>query len=345
MKPCDCVGINITWACNCHCLHCFYYEGFSLFKTPTHIPLNDLKKEIDQAIKRGCTKVTLIGYGEPLLYPDLHSLIKYCVQNKLLVNIITNGTFPLARYEMLFDLGIDHIQISAHHTGRKLDPIIQHEKAGEKQKVLMEWLYRNKLPFRTNTTITQHNYTELPEILTSILQYHPFHVALLNFLPHYSWQGKAHNIAVHPATLRPYVETAIEVWKALSRACLLTTNLTLRYFPLCHLEPDYWKYVVNARYVLFDALEWDYGHYSPYIEEVWPHALQMGESVRVKGWPCERCMAEMHCGGWNKAYADAFSGASLKPITQVPDQYEKVWKDRGGLHDLNPATSMGWPKP
>ena len=106
---------------------------------------------------------------------------------------------------------------------------------------------------------------------------------------------------------------------------------TIRYHPFCHLDPKYWKYVTNARYVIFDPFEWEYGNMGKSESEFLQAAIEMGESVGIQGEPCNKCNARIHCGGWNRHYAAGFNGADLKPIE---DEISQVL---GFYHDQNPA--------
>jgi MoaA/NifB/PqqE/SkfB family radical SAM enzyme len=291
---------------------------------------------MELAKNRGINRIVLIGEGEPLLHPQIEAIIAAAKDLGLFSNIITNGTLPIAQYEKLFEIGLNHLQLSAHNLGSALDEIMETKGAGTKQAELLSWLSSSGLPFRTNTALQQLNYKTLPEITNYLIHKGAFHVALLGFLPHYEWKQYAAEVAVHPATLRPFIEAAAKVLIASG------TYFTIRYHPFCQLSPEYWKYVVNARYVLYDPFEWDYGYYNPNYLEVWPAALAMGESVAVQEEPCTRCAMRLHCGGWNKYYAGAFLGADLKRIITgaIPNEYWKLIPIHGGLHDLNPANRL-----
>jgi MoaA/NifB/PqqE/SkfB family radical SAM enzyme len=237
-------------------------------------------------------------------------------------------------YEILFFEGLNHLQISIHNLGTALDKIMEYRGAGRKQEELLSWLNSNSLPFRTNTALQQFNYKMIPEITDYLIDKGAFHISLLGFLPHYEWKQHAAEVAVHPAALRPFIEAAAENLIASG------VYFTIRYHPFCHLSPQYWKYVVNAHYVLYDPWEWDYGYYNPNPDKVWPAARAMGESVAIQGYPCTECCMRLHCGGWNRFYAEAFQEIGLSPITMAPFECWPVRNTPGGLHDLNPANRL-----
>lgn len=283
---------------------------------------------------RGIDRIVLIGEGEPMLHPQINEIILAAACEGLKSNIITNGTLPIKNYEALFKLGLNHLQISVHAIGEALEMIMECQGAGIRQGELITWLKENKLPFRTNTSLQQLNYKQLPEITQCLIEKGAFHIALLGFLPHYEWKQHAAEVAVHPQELRPYIEKAADLLIASGKF------FTIRYHPFCHLSPEYWKYVVNARYVLYDPWEWDYGYYKPSWGEVWPAALALGESTAIQTEPCIHCAMRLHCGGWNKHYAEIFKGANLAAISHSPHIYWPMDQEPGGLHDMNPANSL-----
>jgi hypothetical protein len=127
--------------------------------------------------------------------------------------------------------------------------------------------------------------------------------------------------------MQPYIEKALDLLEESG------TYATLRYHPMCYLKEKYWKYVVNARFVLYDPWEWEYGHLDKSDDAYWQAAVGMGEQVANE---CEGCDIRQHCGGWNKTYAEGV-GVEL-PVIKT-DKY----KERGELHMMNPVNNLkGW---
>ena len=334
MKSCDCAGINITWQCTSSCVHCFYRFTDELH-TDYHIPLKDLYKEIDYAKTRGCNRVILIGYGEPLCHPFINEIIHYCTQTNIGSSIITNGSFPIQKYLSLYWEGLNHLNISAHAIEEDLNTIMERRDIGNKQTILMKHLRKEGLPFRTNITLQQLNYKELPNIVTELINRGSSYISLLNFLPHYHWQAPnlSSSIVVHPKLLKDFVETSIKI--------LLTNHklFTLRYFPMCYLNPKYWRYICNARTVIYDPYEWEYNNCGKSEDEIKKASIEMGNSVGILDKPCCECLLFEHCGGWNRYYAQIFNDINLKAITVIPEEYKEIINNFGGLFMLNPANS------
>lgn len=332
MRPCTRVGIDCTWRCNWQCGHCFYLRNSNLHR-PIDEKLYVMTRKIDQAKEGGLDHVVFVGWGEPSLGKNTLQVMEYAHSLGMATSMITNGSTGIGRFKTFMREGMDHLHISSHGLDDELDDLVGWPGAFAKQAELKEWLAAEELPFRTNVTMQQRNYHEIPDLAEFEIEHRVFHFVFLGFLPHYEWHNHVNDVAVHPADLRPYIEDGAD--KLLDAG----TYFTIRYHPLCHLAPKYWPYVVNARYVFFDPWEWNYSLQVTDLDSLWGDSRRCGESVACQE-PCSKCSAYFACGGWNRTYAAAFGGADLKPIMEPPDAYKDVWGKRGGLHDLNPVNQL-----
>src|SRR5215203_3821959 len=93
--------------CNLSCTYCNEYDDFS-----KPIPLDTIRERIDNLADLGTAIVTLSG-GEPLLHPDLDSVIAHMRHRGVIAGMITNGYLLTAdRIKRLNEAGLDHMQIS-----------------------------------------------------------------------------------------------------------------------------------------------------------------------------------------------------------------------------------------
>jgi MoaA/NifB/PqqE/SkfB family radical SAM enzyme len=93
--------------CNLACKYCNEYDDYS-----KPIPLETMKKRIDDLARLGTSIVTLSG-GEPLLHPELDEIIAHMRTYPIIVGLITNGYLLTAeRIQRLNRAGLDHLQIS-----------------------------------------------------------------------------------------------------------------------------------------------------------------------------------------------------------------------------------------
>ncbi len=338
LKSCTRLGLDVTWRCQWRCTHCFYRRKAEL-GSDWDLPLADAEQRTMAAQRAGYDHVVLTGFGEPTLWPAVLQFVLWCREQGMAVSTITNAATGLHVLQNLYECGLDHAHVRAHAASHELNGIARHNKAWERQREVFDWLAAARKPYRVNIALQQAN----RESMASTAQYHVehgvYHVALLGFLPHYEWHDEAEArtriraVAVHPAELRPVIERAAQV--VLDAGKLLT----IRYQPLCHLDPAFWPYVTNARYVYFDPWEWNYTGNVSDMRALWADACSLGDSVACDE-PCGKCAARRHCGGWNRHYARAYDGADLRAIVRAPAQYAETWERDGGLFDQNPANAL-----
>lgn len=336
-NPCRTVGLDVTWRCNWNCTHCYYRHNDNLH-TAQDVPLATLLRKADTAKANGLMNVVLCGWGEPTMYPQLGELLCALRDRGMHTHMITNGVAKIELYERCYrEWGLDHLLISSHGTDHVLNEIAERKTAFKRQLELKQWLHSEGLPFRTNFVLMESNYHNCPDTVAQDVSLGSFHVNLIGFQAHYEWQsaalskGEASAVAVDPAKLKPYIQQAGQI--ALNADRLFT----IRYHPMCHLDPEWWSHVVNARYVFFDPWEWNYTLQAVNLEQLKKASFAMGASVECRN-ECAQCQALRHCGGWNRNTA-LVSKAQLLPIApdQVPDEYQADWNIDGALHARNPA--------
>lgn len=110
------IYIEVTNACNLHCKMCPQHSrdpGIAINRKTGFMDINLCKKIIDEVSQYGDTLVSLIGAGEPLLYPGLVQMVRYAKMGGNKTHIITNGQLLTSEMsEKLIDAGLDMIGIS-----------------------------------------------------------------------------------------------------------------------------------------------------------------------------------------------------------------------------------------
>ena len=110
--------------CNLTCAYCNEYDNFS-----KPVPLDIMVRRIELLGNLKTGVVTLSG-GEPLLHPELDSVIEAIRKNATLAGLITNGYLLTAdRVKRLNDAGLDYLQIS-------IDNVMPDEVSKKSLKVL-----------------------------------------------------------------------------------------------------------------------------------------------------------------------------------------------------------------
>jgi MoaA/NifB/PqqE/SkfB family radical SAM enzyme len=93
--------------CNIDCGYCNEYD-----KVSKPVPLDAMFARIDKLADLGSSVVAFSG-GEPMLHPDLDTLIRRIRSHGMIAGLITNGyLLSPKRIEALNDAGLDYLQIS-----------------------------------------------------------------------------------------------------------------------------------------------------------------------------------------------------------------------------------------
>jgi MoaA/NifB/PqqE/SkfB family radical SAM enzyme len=109
------VQIEVTNRCNLSCRMCP--------RDALGVPREDMPFELFQQIVdriEGVKLVTLTGWGEPFIHPDLFNMIQYSKGKGLQVKLTTNGTLEDDVVQRrIVDSGLDSITFSLEDTGGK----------------------------------------------------------------------------------------------------------------------------------------------------------------------------------------------------------------------------------
>jgi MoaA/NifB/PqqE/SkfB family radical SAM enzyme len=93
--------------CNLACRYCNEYDGVS-----APVPLPVMLRRADLLAGLGTSAITISG-GEPLLHPDLDTLVARIRERGMVATLITNGyLLSRERIERLNRAGLDHLEIS-----------------------------------------------------------------------------------------------------------------------------------------------------------------------------------------------------------------------------------------
>src|SRR5215475_4494766 len=93
--------------CNLACTYCNEFDDYS-----KPVPIETMYERLDRLAELGTTIITISG-GEPLLHPDLDSIIARVRKHGMIAGMITNGYLLTAeRIQRLNRAGLEHLQIS-----------------------------------------------------------------------------------------------------------------------------------------------------------------------------------------------------------------------------------------
>ena len=173
------IAWELTNACNLACIHC----RASAIKEPQPGELStaEAKHFVDELVEY--KPIIILTGGEPLLRPDIYEIAQYIKGKGLRAVLATNGTLltpEIAR--KLKDVGIQRVSISIDGATKEKHDVFRGEPgAFEASLRAIEILKKEGLGFQINTTITQRNLKEIPQIydLAIELKASALHIFLL----------------------------------------------------------------------------------------------------------------------------------------------------------------------
>ena len=160
------LDIETSRICNFKCVYCYAGSGKKL---SNELSFDELKNVILQARDLDVRNITVIGGGEPFLYPHFMELVTFIKELGIQENIFTNGT--LITKDLAQELLGMKIQLVAKLNSLK--PEVQDYLAGVKGvgvkilknlEMLQEIGYNKNNMLGVESIICKQNYPELPEM-------------------------------------------------------------------------------------------------------------------------------------------------------------------------------------
>jgi radical SAM protein with 4Fe4S-binding SPASM domain len=165
------VQIEITTKCNIKCSLCLRtIDPARIVDSDMSL---DLFKSIITQLKGRVQSVSLVGLGEPLLHPEVFSMIKFVKENGLEVSLIDNFTLiDKEKTLALIESGLDFIYVSfdnpskeafeERRTGACFETVVDNIKLFVKTKNVV----KAKHPvFIFKSTISSSNFGEIPNLI------------------------------------------------------------------------------------------------------------------------------------------------------------------------------------
>ncbi|PIE31527.1 hypothetical protein CSA56_18010 [candidate division KSB3 bacterium] len=159
--------IEHTTYCNLDCIMC---DRSKCIQTPQHLAFEKIARVLEEVRP---AKISLSGNGEPLMHPDMLSIIRTAKAQGCSVNTTTNGTLlNTQRCQELVESGLDLIKISidgaTRETYRKIrgqDKFL-HVVDGIRALVDAKKRANSSTPFiRLNYVMTKDTYREIPMVV------------------------------------------------------------------------------------------------------------------------------------------------------------------------------------
>ncbi|MDE5882634.1 MAG: radical SAM protein [Muribaculaceae bacterium] len=157
--------IELTSACNERCIHCYLPNAVK--DTSYSLNFDNLKKVIDDFTMLGGEQLTLTG-GEPLLYPELHQLLKFCHEVEIKINLLSNLTLFNQKFidSIIKHKYVDHIQVSLYSMKPSThDYITKIRGSWEKTISSIHKLHENGIPVTIACPIMHENMHDISDIM------------------------------------------------------------------------------------------------------------------------------------------------------------------------------------
>lgn len=153
---------NFTKACNLRCIHC--YEAAEK-PSPDELTTKEAFDAVDKMADAGVAYVALSG-GEPLVRPDFFEVAERIREREMAFSIATNGTLLTKEIvKKLEKLKCLYVQISLDGAKPETHNSFRGANAFERTVKGIKNAVKSKMTVGVATTVTKHNYNEVPEII------------------------------------------------------------------------------------------------------------------------------------------------------------------------------------
>jgi len=250
--------LDVGLKCPSKCLHCFTREpdreaegkDFEANNKAPWRPTEQLIKQVELFKENKFVAFDVTG-GEPTLHPGIVQIVQKATDVGISSRIITLGQY-LDKKDLLsklLDAGLTDFRFSYHAPSKAL---FQTMTGGDIDKIhwAMGELDKRGFEYTTNTTITQANYRNLPEIALNLINRRVYYANFIFMMSHYAW-GDAADKALRAlySDVYPYLTKAVDILESCGIA------VGIRYAPFCSISGMEKNYVGQVG-VRHDPHEW-----------------------------------------------------------------------------------------
>lgn len=210
--------ITITLKCNNNCIFCLQGHHPNI----NHRSFEDIKIELDEAIKSKVNKIILSG-GEPTIHPDFLKIVNYCTKNKVKqVQAITNGRMfsNLEFLDKAIKAGLTEITLSIHGANEKThDSLVNVPGAFNQIKKAISNIKQYDVVTSIDFGIFKQNYKELPDIIELIYDKFKIKGDIDLIGPVYQGNAQKNDILPEHEKVEPFLKKALQKCKEKKAVC------------------------------------------------------------------------------------------------------------------------------
>lgn len=175
---------EVTHRCPLHCPYCS--NPVELQRRENELSTEEWLRVLAQAGELGVAQVHFTG-GEPLLRPDLETLVRRARDVGLYVNLITSGVgLTESRLGELKLAGVDSIQLSVQASTEELADSIAGFRAHDSKRQAARRIRESGLPLHMNVVLHRANLDRLEEIVALCAEWGARRLELAN-AQYYGW--------------------------------------------------------------------------------------------------------------------------------------------------------------
>ena len=175
---------EVTHRCPLHCVYCS--NPRELIRREAELPAETWLRVLDEAADLGVLQVHLSG-GEPLVRPDVVTLVERATRRELYTNLITSGVgLTHDRARALRDVGLGSCQLSLQAAEAGLSRSIAGGDFWERKLAAARHVRDAGLPLTVNIVLHRHNLRQVTLLLELAVSLGAERVELAN-TQYYGW--------------------------------------------------------------------------------------------------------------------------------------------------------------
>ncbi len=171
---------NYTNLCNLNCIHCYSNAGAVLGE---ELSVKEKIKAVDELADCGVLAIAFSG-GEPLLRKDFFEVAEYASEQGLYVSLATNGTLITEEVAQKLSTFCGYVEVSLDHSlSEQHDAFRRSTGAFTKTLKGIQCCAQTDMLTSVATTVTQRNYTDIPNLITLAESVGADRFIAFNFIP------------------------------------------------------------------------------------------------------------------------------------------------------------------
>lgn len=206
--------LELSRACNLRCIYCYADSGTAL---DAELSLPEILDAVDQAVELGARRIIVLGGGEPLVHPDILTILRHIHHRGAAIDLFTNGTRITAELAGEFmTLGVSPV-IKMNSLREEVQDMLA-DRPGTFAKIrqglqhLRDAGYPGPdLPLGVQTVICRQNLPELPTLWAWIRDH-----GMVPYFETITLQGRARHypeLLVGPEEIRSLFQTLADLDK------------------------------------------------------------------------------------------------------------------------------------